>query len=117
MEFSVDIIGIILLLGAIQGLLLSTLLFTKFNKHPANRYLAFLILFYSLFVLDSFLSNIKTIYLNYPHQVLLLDGLPFLFGPLHLIYLAELTDSHIRFARFHWYHFIPFVFRAICLIL
>jgi AraC-like DNA-binding protein len=40
---------------------------------------------------------------------MILSGLPFLFGPLHLIYVAELTDTHLTFARFHWYHFLPFL--------
>jgi AraC-like DNA-binding protein len=36
-------------------------------------------------------------------------GLPFLFGPLHLMYISVLTDSRIKFARPHWLHFLPYI--------
>jgi AraC-like DNA-binding protein len=109
MEFSVSIIEIILLLGAIQGVFLSILLFTKYNMHPANKYLGFLILFFSLFIFNFLYSNIDSVIQNYPHTTLILGGLPFLFGPLHLIYIGELTESRFKFDQFHWLHFLPFI--------
>jgi AraC-like DNA-binding protein len=108
MEFSVNIIEIILLLGAVQGFFLSILLFTKYNNFHANKYLGFLILFYSLFIFNYFYSHIDFIIENYPHTAMFLSGLPFLFGPLHLIYIGELTDSRFSFDRFNWLHFVPF---------
>ncbi len=109
MEFSVNIIEVFLLLGAVQGILLSILLFTRYNNHAANKYLGFLILVYSLFIFNYFISHIDFIIENYPHVAMLFGGLPFLFGPLHLIYIGELTDSRFRFDRFHWLHFVPFI--------
>jgi AraC-like DNA-binding protein len=109
MEFSVSIIEIFLLLGALQGLFLSILLFTKYNNHLANKYLGFLILFFSLFVFNFFYSSIDSVIQNYPHTIVMFGGLPFLFGPLHLIYIGELTDSQFKFDRFHWLHFLPFI--------
>jgi AraC-like DNA-binding protein len=55
------------------------------------------------------LSSTETLQQHYPHWLLIFSGLPFLFGPLHMIYVAELTDSHFKFARMHWYHFLPFI--------
>jgi AraC-like DNA-binding protein len=54
-------------------------------------------------------SSIAELQISFPHWLMLLNGLPFLFGPLHLIYVAELTDSHLKFSRFRWYHFLPFI--------
>jgi len=106
---SVDLIGLLLLLGAIQGIFLAILLFTKYRAFRANIYLGFLILLYSLFIFSFMISNVKILQQQYPHWLMILSGLPFLFGPLHLIYVGELTDTHLRFARFHWYHFLPFI--------
>lgn len=104
-----DLVGIILLLGALQGLFLSALLLTKFKSVKANRYLAFLILAFALFVFNNFISGIAEIYLTFPYFPLIFSGLPFLFGPLHLIYIGELTDSRSKFTRFSWWHFLPFL--------
>ena len=108
-SFSVNIVGILLILGTVQGFFLAILLFTKYKSNPANRYLGLLILFYSLFIVNSMLSSTEALQRHYPHWLLIFSGLPFLFGPLHMIYVAELTDSHLKFARMHWYHFLPFI--------
>ena len=55
------------------------------------------------------ISGIPYLRQNHPHWLMTFSGLPFLFGPLHMIYVAELTDSHIRFSRMHWYHFLPLI--------
>ena len=108
-NLSVDLIGLILILGAVQGLFLATLLFTKYRSHPANRYLGFLILAYSVFIINFMVSSIEPLQQHYPHWLLIFSGLPFLFGPLHMIYVGALTDTHLPFARMHWYHFLPFI--------
>ena len=108
-SITVNLTGMLLMLGAVQGFFLAALLFTKYRKHPANRYLGFLILAYSVFVLSFMISGIPYLRQNHPHWLMTFSGLPFLFGPLHMIYVAELTDSHIRFSRMHWYHFLPLI--------
>jgi AraC-like DNA-binding protein len=104
-----DLIGMLLMLGAVQGFVLAVLLFTKYRPNRANLYLGLLILTYSLFIVNVMLTSIDIIQREYPHWLMILSGLPFLFGPLHMIYVGELTDSHIRFTRMHWYHFLPFI--------
>ena len=106
---SIDLMGLLLLLGASQGIFLAILLFTKYRAFRVNIYLGFLILFYSLFIFSFMISNVKSLQQQYPHWLMIFSGLPFLFGPLHLIYVGELTDTHLKFARFHWYHFLPFI--------
>jgi AraC-like DNA-binding protein len=109
MNLSIDILGIVYIVGAVQGFLLAILLFTKYRQSEANIILGWLILLYSLFVIFVFFGGIRDISLNYPHVLLLFDGLPFLFGPLHLMYVGKLTDTRLKFARPHWLHFIPFI--------
>jgi len=109
MNLTIDIFSIIFILGALQGIFLSIVLFTRYRKSKANFFLAWLILSYSVFIIEQLLSGIGQIYRNYPHLLMILMGLPFLFGPLHLIYIGVLTDSRIKFARPHWLHFIPFI--------
>ena len=108
-NFLIEVVGMLLVLGAVQGFFLATLLFTKYRSRPANRYLGLLILAYSLFIVHSMVSGMETLQHQYPHWLMILAGLPFLFGPLHMIYVSELTDSHLKFARMHWYHFLPFI--------
>ena len=109
MNLTIDIFSIIFILGALQGIFLSIVLFTRYRKSKANIYLAWLILSYSVFLVQQLLSGIEQLSRNYPHFLMILMGLPFLFGPLHLMYISVLTDSRIKFARLHWLHFVPFI--------
>ena len=109
MNLTIDIFSIIFILGALQGIFLSIVLFTRYRKSKANIYLAWLILSYSVFLVQQLLSGIEQLSRNYPHFLMILMGLPFLFGPLHLMYIGVLTDSRIKFARLHWLHFVPFI--------
>ncbi len=109
MNLTIDIFSIIFMLGALQGIFLSIVLFTRYRKSKANIFLAWLILSYSVFLIQQILSDIEHISRGFPHLLMILMGLPFLFGPLHLLYIGELTDSRIKFARLHWLHFIPFI--------
>lgn len=109
MNLSIDILGIIFLLGALQGIFLSIVLFTRYRGSKANIFLAWLILSYSVFLIQQILSGIEHISRGFPHLLMILMGLPFLFGPLHLMYIGVLTDSRIKFARPHWLHFVPFI--------
>ena len=106
MDIKLDIFSIIFLLGALQGIFLSILLFTRYRNSRANVYLAWLILSYSVFLIEQLLSEISK---EHPHLMMILMGLPFLFGPLHLMYVSVLTDSRIKFAKPHWLHFLPFI--------
>ena len=69
-------------LSAVLVLVSAILLFTKYRTHTANRYLGFLVLAYSLFITNVMLSGIEDMQHQYPQWLMILSGLPFLFGPL-----------------------------------
>ena len=109
MNLTIDIFSIIFILGTLQGIFLSIVLFTRYRKSKANIILGWLVLLYSLFLIQQLLMGIERVFQGFPHLVIFLDGLPFLFGPLHLMYVSVLTDSRIKFAKPHWLHFLPFI--------
>ncbi len=91
MEFSWP--DILSLLGALQGLLLSALLFSRTNNRRANRVLAAFTLVFSVGLLDRFLPH----YLPEDGGLALLPdllgGLVFLYGPLFYLYLRYLFQQ------------------------
>ena len=108
MEGSSNLVLIILLLGATQGLFLTLLLLTKPINKPANRLLAFLIIAYSAFIVEQSLSSTQFVE-RYPHIQGLAAGVVFLNGPLHYLYALMLIRPGASLTRKHLLHFIPFV--------
>ena len=109
MIVSFDVFTIILFFGAAQGVFLATLLLGKHGNKKANRILAILVVFYSVFIINSILFKNQMLF-RHPQIVIALDGLPFLFGPLHFLYAKYLISSNRKFSYKDWLHFIPFVF-------
>ncbi len=108
MENSVNPIAIVLLLGATQGLFLTLLLFTKpVNKTP-NRLLAWLIISYSAFIVESSVSG-TPVAEKFPHIPGLMAGVVFLNGPLHYLYTLALIKPDVSLSKRHLPHFILFV--------
>jgi AraC-like DNA-binding protein len=107
MQLSFHIFSTILVLGAMQGLFLTLLLFERKSNRPANRILALLILVYSSYIAESALEEMG-IFSRIPHLVGLFEGLPFLFGPLHYLYARFLISPKLKFTKLEWLHFIPF---------
>lgn len=103
-----NVVVLILLIAAVQGISLAALILHKHGRLFANRFLAFMLLMYSAVLLDLMLWDLG-ISTNYPHLLLLADGLPFLLGPLHYLYVKYLSSSK-RFERRDWLHCLPFVF-------
>ncbi len=109
MSINIDLLGMIYIFGALQGFLLSILLFIKHRHSRANQILAWLILLYSVFVIRIYLFEQQAWSLEHPYLLMIFDGLPLLFAPLHLMYVGLLTDTHRSFAKPNWMHFIPFL--------
>ncbi len=107
MQLSFHIFSTILVLGAMQGLFLTLLLFERKSNRTANRILALLMLFYSLYIAESALEEMG-IFSRIPHLVGLFEGLPFLFGPLHYLYARFLISPKLKFTKQEWLHFLPF---------
>ena len=108
MQFFIDLPTIILLLGALQGYLLSFALLIKHRDKIANRILAVLILLYTLFVTGGVFSNLK-LYDEYPHLMVTIGALPMVFGPLHYLYAKHLLAPILKFKKSEWLDFLAFL--------
>ncbi len=108
-----DFIGIIILLGIIQGVFLAFILLTaSHGNRAANRVLALLML---LFALD--MSHVLLVYtqsyLRLPHLLMLNHPQQFLYGPLLLWYVVMLTRPDISFKRVYLLNLLPFAISLI----
>jgi len=108
MHSSLNIISTVLLLGAVQGLFLASLLFNKQGNRTADRILASLMIFYSAFITGSAFSGME-LYSNFPHLLDVFIAIPFLLGPLHYLYAKFLSTPNLKFTKQQWLHFIPFL--------
>ncbi len=103
-----NLVTLIFLLGATQGVFLAVLLFNKPGNKTANRLLALLMIAYSAFIAEAALSRTGLGY-NFPHLLGLAAGAIFLVGPLHYLYGRSLISPEFSVRRFHLLHFLPFV--------
>jgi AraC-like DNA-binding protein len=108
MQPSFDIFSVALLLGAAQGFFLALLLFERKRNQTANRTLAFLVSFYSVYITDV-AFHMMNYQQSFPHLIGVTTGLPFLFGPLHYLYARFMIAPGRRFEKLDWLHFLPFV--------
>ena len=108
MQFNLHLFTIIFMLGAVQGIFLVLLLIGKKGNRTANRILALLILFYSLYITNLVLVDMD-VYIRIPRLTWLFAGLPFLFGPLHYLYAKFLIFPKLKFTKLRWLHLFPFV--------
>jgi len=102
------IFNIIILLGAIQGFIISTLLFfSKKNKQP-NRILSVLSLLISLASLNLYASYKN--WFNSDWLRFISDLIPLVivmpFGPLLYFYIQSSLDSNFKFTKKLRFHFI-----------
>jgi len=111
-----NLLAVLNLLGAAQGLLLALALFASGREPRAQgRLLAALIFAVSVFVCGAVLRT--TGYVLYlPHLAWVHDPFPFACGPLLFLYLRGLTsEARPRLSRRDWAHFIPFALCALYL--
>lgn len=111
-----NILAVLSLLGAAQGLLfgLALLSFKRGNK-IANRLLAALVFVISIFLFGAVLRT--TAYdLVFPHLSRIHDPVTFLFSPLLFLYLKTLVTKKASFPKKNFLHFIPFGICAVYLI-
>lgn len=104
---SINFMNVVLFLAATQGLLLSALIFQKYRRLFANRFLGSMMFFYSLILFQMLLTDLQ-FDRKYPHVMLVVLGITFLMGPLHLLYTKSIVQSSRKFALKDWLHFIPF---------
>src|SRR5438046_2691324 len=113
MHPSLNLLAVLNLLGAAQGLLLTlALLRAKGGDRTANRILAALTITISIVVSGAVLLTTNYVFM-FPHLSRLHHPFVFLGGPLLFLYIRTLTSNEKRFAKKDFFHFAPF---ALCLI-
>lgn len=111
-----NLLAVLNLFGAAQGLLLALALFASGRGPRARgRLLAALIFAVSVFVCGAVLRTTGYI-LYFPHLAWVHDPFPFACGPLLFLYLRGLTsEGRSRLSRRDWAHFVPFALCALYL--
>ena len=110
MNPSLNLLAILNLLGAAQGLLLTlALLRVKSGNTTANRLLAALTLTISIVVGGAVLVTTNYVFV-FPHLSQLHQPFAFLGGPLLFLYIRTLTSSEKTITKKDLFHFIPFAF-------
>lgn len=102
-----EILEIIMYVGSIQGLLLSVFLFSIRTNKISNRLLALLTLSWGI-VLLTFALKEKGLYEKFPHLLMSIDQLLFLFFPLLYLQVKYLLARHTKFQLKDLLHFLPF---------
>jgi len=98
----------ILLLGAIQGTLLSIILFTKKENHTANFILAVAMLALSADVFNAAYIMFGY-YRDFPHFMGITYAFPFLYGPIFYLYAKLISTDNKTFNAKYFLHFVPFL--------
>ena len=108
MKLSFNMLSLTLVLGAAQGFFLALLLFERKRNQTANQMLALLVCFYSVYILGVAFYGMNY-QQSFPHLIGVTEGLPYLFGPLHYLYVRLLISPSRRLEKRDWLHFLPFM--------
>jgi len=111
----IDFVGIVLIIGAIQGFALSFLIFQKGRSLFANRFLYSLMLVFSVTLVSLWFSDLGY-YLTNPKIMFTFEGIQLVIFPLYFLYSKYLTGKEENFNKKDWIHFLPFVSYKIFLI-
>ncbi len=111
----IDFVGIVLIIGAIQGFALAFLIFQKGRLLFANRFLYSLMLVFSVTLISLWLSDLGY-YLTYPKMMFTFEGIQLAIFPLYFLYSKYLTGNKENFSKKDWMHFLPFISYKIFLI-
>jgi AraC-like DNA-binding protein len=96
------------LFAALQGVLLTVVVFTKKENHTANRILALATLCLSIDLVYAVYYS-RGWYRILPHAMGFSYPFPFLYGPLFYLYAKLISKKGERFQKIDWLHFLPFV--------
>lgn len=107
----------ILILGAVQGIFLSVILFTKKENPVANKLLASAILAYAIDIINT-LFVYNGFYEANPYYMGMLAGMPFMYAPSIYLYSKTIGRNSAAFDKRNLLHFIPFfLFQIVGIIL
>jgi len=117
MEIQLKLLPTLLLLGAIQGIILSFILFFfKRNKNTtSNRILSIVIFLMAINLLYAVVFT-SGIIIKYPQFLRSLDTIQFLSPPLIYIYVLSLTEKNFKLKRFYLLFSLPFIISTIFLV-
>ncbi len=101
-----EILYVVLLIAAGQGIFLSVLLITDRNRKK-NTYLGLIFLFFSFQLFDLVLLNSGKA-IDYPYLVYWSLPFNFAFGPILYFYVSQFHKTSNNKLRFRWLHFLPF---------
>jgi AraC-like DNA-binding protein len=96
-----------MLIAVAQGFFLSLLIFQKYRKLYANRFLSVLMFLYSLTIFNMLLTDLHY-NIKYPQLIILLNNFTFLIAPLHYLYARHIINSSGRLKKEDGFHFLPF---------
>lgn len=116
MRPSLNLLAVLNLLGAAQGLLLTLALLTVKRGHRlANKLLAGLTLSIAIIVTGSVLITTNYFFV-YPHLSRVHHPFVFLAGPFLFLYIRTITAENSRLKRRDLLHFVPFLFVLVYLL-
>ena len=102
------LIEILLLIGSAQGFFLAAFLLHRHRHLYATRFLATLLLIYSVVLLHLVIAD-RDWYGAAPRIMLLLSGLSLVTGPLHFLYARHLIDPARRLRWMDALHSLPYI--------
>ncbi|MCP4287113.1 MAG: helix-turn-helix transcriptional regulator [Gammaproteobacteria bacterium] len=104
----ITLLSVLFLIGAAQGLFFALTLFSStLTDRAASRYLAFLLLLFSLELLNEFLDR-SQFGLKYFRLMILIYPVNFLYGPLVWLYTSKMCSSpSTEKSTSNYLHFIP----------
>jgi hypothetical protein len=103
---TLDWIQLAAVVGTLQGLLLTGVLFAQRNNRTANRLLAALMIAFTIY-LATVVYYGTGIFRVYPHFFGIAYVTPWLFGPLTYLYAVAASDRAWRFERRDLWHLAP----------
>lgn len=108
MQITVDWLHIVVLLGAVQGLLLASVLVVRRRNRTANRVLAVAMVAFTIHLMASvyYAAGLVPVF---PHFFGAAYLMPFLYGPIVYLYAVTASDRSRRLTRWDALHFAPFV--------
>ncbi len=111
MQIQLDWISFFFATAIIIGVYSALILLLNRNNQKANRFLALLLIFISLWLVDAFF-NASEIYLQNPDFYFKPIYYSFAFGPLIYFYVKSLISNSFEFRKQDWLHFIPVFIQA-----
>ena len=102
-----NFIALLIFTGAINGILLCLILFSKkYKTHKSNYFMGFFILIITFNLIEHFITFGGYIS-NFPHIMAVFVPFFFMLGPLYFFYVKSLIDIDFSFNKRDLAHFIP----------